>query len=198
MALGFTVFFISIYPNLNLIKNNYDYYNERGIYEVMNSHPVLAIDGNSTWRLVLWEQVLVDHFPRNLFGIGLGTPMMKYFPVEDYNKLHTLPYVLGAHNSYIYLFGRLGIVYLVLIGLIYTTVFKEYFYHKRFYYGNNQALAFWSFFAVSVIALFNPALESPIIAAGYWLTLGFVARAIHMRVHSSLNNKRQFENISYS
>jgi hypothetical protein len=177
----FILFFIYINPNLNIINNNYNYYSDAAIHEVMDSHPLLGLDGNSTWRLVLWEQVIVDHFPHNLAGIGLGTPMMRYFPVEDYTKLDTLPYVLGAHNSFIYLFGRLGIVYLILIGLVYVTVFKEYFYFKKYYYANSQVFLFWSFFAITMIALFNPALESPIYAAGYWLVLGLVARSVHQR-----------------
>ncbi|HYC30440.1 MAG TPA: hypothetical protein VEB42_16510, partial [Chitinophagaceae bacterium] len=90
-------------------------------------------------------------------------------------------YVLGGHNSYIYLFARLGIVYLLITVYIYGTVFKEYFHHKKYYLANNQALVFWSFFTMSIIALFNPALETPIYASAYWMLLGFTARAIYNR-----------------
>jgi len=177
----FVVFFIAVQPNLNLIARHYNYYSDKAIHEVMNSNMLLHLDGNSTWRLVLWKQVIVDHFPANIFGIGFGTPMMRYFPVEDYTKLATLPYVIGAHNSFIYLFGRLGIVFPLLMGIIYIRIFREYFYFKRYYYSNSHIFIFWSFFAVTVIALFNPALESPIYASGYWLILGFTARAINNR-----------------
>ncbi|MBC7851707.1 MAG: hypothetical protein H7Y31_18330, partial [Chitinophagaceae bacterium] len=159
----------------------YSVYNQRGIYDVINSHPLLGIDGNSTWRLVLWKQVLVDKFPQNLVGIGFGTPMMKYFPVEDFKKTESLPYVLGAHNSFIYLFGRLGLIYLIITAYMYAHILKEYFYFKTYYYHTRHILLFWAFFAVSIIALFNPALESPIYASGYWLILGFTARAIAER-----------------
>ena len=60
-------------------------------------------------------------------------------------------------------------------------IFREYFYHKVYYYANNQILIFWSFFAATIIASFNPALESPIYAGAYWLLLGFIARAIYNR-----------------
>ncbi len=179
--IAFFLFFIYFQPNLALIANRYNPFNEVGIYDVINSHPLLAIDGNSTWRLVLWKEVLVDNFPGNIIGLGFGTPVMKYFPVEDYDKLATLPYVLGAHNSYIYLFGRLGIVYVILAAYIYITVFKEYFYYHSYYVKNNQALIFLSFFAISIIAFFNVALETPIYASGYWILLGFTARCIHER-----------------
>ena len=181
LLVGFAIVFIYLHPNLNMISDNWAFRTDKPIHRVMDSHPLLDIDGNSTWRLVLWNQLLVDDFPRNLFGLGFGTPVLKYYPVEDYNKLHTLPYVLGGHNSYVYLFARLGIVYLVLTLYIYVTVFKEYFYHKDWYRSNNLILVFWSFFTVTMIALFNPVLESPIYASAYWMLLGFTARAIYNR-----------------
>jgi hypothetical protein len=177
----FVAMFIYLHPNLASISYKFAFYTDNPIYHVMRSHPLLKIDGNSTWRLVLWNQLLVDDFPGNLFGLGFGTPALKYYPVEDYSKLHTLPYVLGGHNSYVYLFARLGIVYLLATLYIYIVVFKEYFYHKAYYFANNQVLIFWSFFSMSIIALFNPALETPIYASAYWMLLGFTAKAIHDR-----------------
>lgn len=179
--LGFSLFFIYIQPNLNLIAKKFSPYNDNGIIEVRASNPILAMDPNSTWRLVFWKQIIIDHFPTNLFGLGFGTPVMKYFPVEDSKKIPTLPYVLGAHNSYVYLFGRLGIIYLLFLLVIYPIIFKEYFYFKDYYYKNKAILIFWSFFAITIIALFNPTLESPIYAVAYWLILGFLAKAIHNR-----------------
>lgn len=181
----FTVFFIVIQPNLNIISLHYNYQNTEAIHEVMNSNPLLSIDGNSTWRLVLWKEVIVDHFPVNILGLGFGTPMMKYFPVQDYSKIPSLPYVIGAHNSFVYLFGRLGIVYLFLMCIIYRAIFKDYFYHKTYYYFNKSILIFWSFFAITIIALFNPVLESPIFSGVYWLILGLVARCIIKRKYDS-------------
>lgn len=175
------ILFIYLIPYLSLISAHYSPYTSTGIYDVINSNKILSLDGNSTWRLVLWKQVLIDHFPGNLFGIGFGTPMFNYYPVEDYAKLSSLPYVLGAHNSYVYLFGRLGLPYVLLMLAVYIQVFREYFYHKAYYYANNQILIFWSFFAATIIASFNPALESPIYSGAYWLLLGFSARAIYNR-----------------
>ncbi len=195
LLIGFTIVFIYLQPNLSLIANRFDINTYNGIYDVMKSNPLLSLDGNSTWRLVLWKQVLVDHFPGNLFGIGLGTPMMKYYPIEDFSKLASLPYVLGAHNSFIYLFGRLGIIYVVLTMVMYTDIFKEYFRHKLYYYANNGILLFWSFFAITVIALFNPALESPIYASAYWMLLGFTARLIYNR---KKEYKQRFEDSIYT
>lgn len=188
--LAFICVFIYLLPNLDLIKLRYSPYTYNAIYDVINSHPLLAIDGNSTWRLVLWKQIIVDLFPYNLLGFGFGTPLLRYYPVEDFSKLDSLPYILGAHNSYVYLFGRLGLIYILLILGIYAKIFKEYFYHKVYYLANKQNLIFLSFFAISVIALFNPTLESPIYAGMYWLLLGFTARCIHDRHYSTEYNPR--------
>ena len=179
--IAFALFFVSILPNLDIIRINYNPYSDRAIHEVMDSHPLLGMDGNSTWRLVLWKQVIFDHFPGNMFGLGFGTPVMQYYPVEDVEKIPSLPYVLGAHNSYVYLFGRLGVVYVfILLALLIKTA-REFFYYKSYYYQNKTILVFFSFFAVSIIALFNPALETPIYASAYWLILGLLARVIRSR-----------------
>lgn len=175
------VLFIYLQPHLGLIKNHFTPRSSRAIEEVMASNPLLRIDGNTTWRLVIWNQILVDNFPANLVGIGLGTPMLNAYPVEDFSKLAALPYTMGGHNSFIYLFGRLGIPFLILIALIYVIVFKEYFYQKQYYYSTNQILVFWSFFAISVMALFNPILESPLFASGYWMLLGFISYCVCKR-----------------
>ena len=191
-AVCFAGVFIYLLPYLSLIANRYTPYmpyNEIGIYDVINSHPLLGLDGNNTWRLVLWKQILVDDFPSNIFGLGFGTPALKYYPVEDLNKIPSLPYVLGAHNSYIYLFGRLGIVYVILAAAIYWVVCWEYFKKRKYYLANNQLLIFLSFFAISVIALFNTVLESPVYAAGYWLLLGFTGRCIADRKRSINRNE---------
>jgi hypothetical protein len=181
LLVGFIILFFYLVPYLDIIRLHYNYYDTGAIHEVMRSNRILGIDGNNTWRLVLWKEIVVDHFPANLFGIGFGTPALKYFPVEDYSKLETLPYLLGSHNSFVYLFGRLGLVWVFLIVPIYRCIFREYFYHKTYYYANRQIGLFWSFFAITVIATFNPTLESPIYSGAYWLLLGFVARCINIR-----------------
>jgi hypothetical protein len=176
----FTMFFIYMHSYISIIYT----FNKQDNYiidRVEQVHPLLAMDPNNTWRLILWDQILIDNFPDNLFGLGFGTPVLKYFPIEDYNKLASLPYVVGGHNSYIYLFGRLGIVFVILILLIYNEVFRDFFTYRKTYQLSGDYLIFCSFFAITIIALFNPVLETPIFAGTYWLSLGFVARAIHGR-----------------
>jgi hypothetical protein len=178
---SFAIIFVFLIPGLSTIAINYSYSDNSAIYQVMKSHPLLGIDGNSTWRLVLWKQIIVDHFPANIFGMGFGTPVLKYFPIEDFTKVPALPYILGAHNSFVYLFGRLGIVYVILMLVIYRQIFKEYFYFKSFYYKSKGILIFWSFFAISIVAAFNPVLESPVFSGSYWFFLGLLVRVINQR-----------------
>jgi O-antigen ligase len=181
MILSFAVLFIYLKPYLDNIVVGYSHYTYVGIMNVIKSHPILAIDGNSTWRLVLWKEIIIDAFPQNIFGLGFGTPAFKYFPVEDYSKLSALPYVIGAHNSFVYLFGRLGIVFLLLITPVYIKIFKEYFHFRQYYRDTKELLIFYSFFSFTLISLFNPTLESPIYASGFWFILGLLAKSIFNR-----------------
>lgn len=187
--IGFTiavVLFIIAIPYITINPKHYSHYNSIAIYEVINSHPIFALDPNSTWRLVIWKQLIIDLFPNNIIGIGMGTPALKYHPVEDYSKLDTLPYVLGGHNSFVYLFARLGILYIIFTILIYNIIIKEYFRYKEYYIKQKHHLIFYSFIAITFIALFNPTLESPIYASSYWFLLGFLAKAIYLRQKNEL------------
>lgn len=175
----FALFFMYLAPYIATIHH----YTMRDdvIKVVSRTHPILGKDPNNTWRLILWYQIIVDNFPANILGIGFGTPLLHYFPIEDWKKLPSLPYVVGAHNSFIYLFGRLGIVFVIIIALIYRVIFKEYFYYRSFYIKTKGNFIFLSFFAITIIALFNPVLETPIFAGSYWLILGFLTKTIYNR-----------------
>jgi hypothetical protein len=184
----FAIVFIYLIPYLSIISHHYNYYTDDAISEVRASNRLLRVDANNTWRLILWKQIIVDNFPKNLLGLGFGTPAITYFPIEDYTKIASLPYLIGAHNSFIYLFGRLGFLFILLIVPIYRDIFREYFYQKAYYYANNGILIFWSFFAVTIVVSFNPALESPIFAGAYWLILGLTAACIRERTLTNSNH----------
>jgi hypothetical protein len=179
--LAFAALFIYLIPYLTMDPDVYSHFDVQGIHGVMHAHPILAVDPNNTWRLVIWKQLLVDLYPSNILGIGFGTPALQYYPVGDYSKLKDLPYVLGAHNSFIYLAARLGLFTLLIFGFIYARVFKEYYRYRHYYYSNLYVLFFFSFFAMTIITLFNPVLESPIYATTYWLFLGVVSKVIDIR-----------------
>jgi O-antigen ligase len=90
-------------------------------------------------------------------------------------------HVMGSHNTYLTVSSRLGLLYPVLLVLIYRLVFKEFYYWFGYHNYKRDLLIFVSFFTVTIIGLFNLLLESPIYASLYWMLLGFVARAIEAR-----------------
>ncbi|MEI6947673.1 hypothetical protein V9K67_10800 [Paraflavisolibacter sp. H34] len=176
---AFTLLFMYLSPALSVM---YDLTMQDDVIRAVRAaHPLLDKDPNNTWRLMLWHQILVDKFPMNLIGMGFGTPLLQYYPIEDISKAASLPYVVGGHNSFVYLYGRLGLLVLVPLALIYRDVLREYFYYKRVYRANQGQLLFFSFFAITVVAVFNPTLETPIFAGSYWLILGLLAKTIEQR-----------------
>lgn len=172
--------FVWLLPDLSIDPRVYSYYNEMGIWELISRRDVFKLDPNTTWRLVIWKQLIIDQFPANLIGIGFGTPALQFFPVEDYDKLQTLPYVLGGHNSFIYLFCRLGVPFLIFSAFVYHQVFRMFFTVKG---DSNSIQMFYllAFLSISTIALFNPVLETPIYASIFWIALGLVSRSTEAR-----------------
>jgi hypothetical protein len=164
---------------------------------VMLQHPLLLIDGNSTWRLVFWYRMIVENFPMNLIGIGFGTPLIDYEPglttVSGGNTDEHDAHVIGAHNTYLTVAVRLGVLFLLFVLLVYAKVFKEYYNHFKYYTSRGYFIYFWAFFAISIIGLFNLTLESPIYASLYWVLLGFVARVIEIRKNEALQPIKQVE-----
>jgi O-antigen ligase len=155
------------------------------VQKVYADNLVLQIDYNSSWRAILWYRSLVEKFPENLLGIGFGTPILEYKEKRnsadsDYDDEHDA-HVIGMHNTYITLFVRLGIFYLFIIILIFNCVFKEFYRYRNYYFQVNQIRIFLFFFSVAIIGLFNLIKESPIGASLFWVSLGFVAKAIENR-----------------
>lgn len=169
--------FAWLVPDLSIDSSRYSYYNEVGIWELISRRDLFRLDPNTTWRLVLWKQLLVDQFPANLLGIGFGTPALQFFPIEDYDKLSTLPYVLGGHNSFVYLFCRLGLLFLGIFACLYHFVFS-YFFQLRAEMNSKSFFYLLAFLSISTVALFNPVLETPVYASVFWIALGLVSRSI--------------------
>lgn len=162
---------------------------------VYKNNKILNADPNSSWRMVYWYRVVVENFPENLLGIGFGTPYLPYVPGKNttespYDDEHDA-HLTGTHNSFITLFVRLGILVLPFFFFLYTIILKEFYRFKQYYVANHHIVFFMGFFAISIIALFNPVLETPMYAGLYWFFLGLVAKSIYER-------KLQYENTSGS
>lgn len=181
---GFAAIIVGfIYFTPNIEKYNEAPYSVIGnVKAVAESHQLLNLDGNSTWRIVFWYRVVVERFPENIFGIGFGTPLLPYIKNVDTIELeHDDEYdmhVSGAHNTYLTLGLRLGVLFFLILGFIFHHVLKYYYQQKQFLIEHQRLFYFYSFFTVAAVGLFNLVLESPTVASLFWGFLGITAAII--------------------
>ncbi|MFN5170111.1 MAG: O-antigen ligase family protein [Cyclobacteriaceae bacterium] len=186
---AFAFIFIEATPYLKLYRHNSQFL-FGNVHYVYAHHPWFQIDHNTSWRMVLWYRSLVELFPKNLIGIGVGTPIIPYLPAVNttglpYSDEH-LAHVIGAHNTFISIFVRFGIVSLALIFLIYYVVLREFYDFRTYYRANRNDFAlFVSFLTISIVGLFNVVIETPTLAAVFWVSLGFVSRAVYSRKNNN-------------
>jgi len=152
-------------------------------------HPYFQIDKNSSWRLIFWYRTVIEPFPGNLLGVGIGTPLLPYMPNVTTTDLifddEYIAHVIGTHNTFITIFTRFGLISILALFIIYRNVFREFFLYKGYYLNNkNDAGLFLSFITLTCVGLFNLLIESPTLASLYWISLGFVAQAISQRQKS--------------
>ncbi len=181
LALGIVATFLYLSPFLKHYKEgNYTLFGN--VIAVYNSNPIFQIDHNTSWRTIFWYRTVVEKFPENLVGIGFGTPLIPYRKGEKTTESNRYDehdaHVTGAHNTFITLFTRMGLPFLVLILYLYNTVLKEYFRYRRYYTEKNLNQYFWSFFILTIVGFFNLLLETPTLAANYWIVFGFIAGMI--------------------
>jgi len=183
--LGFVLLFAAAVPYLKYYKTNTTLF-FGDVVSVYNKHPYFNLDHNTSWRFIFWYRTVVEPFPQNLAGIGVGTPLLPYLPNQTTTDLNYpdeyIAHVIGTHNTFITLFVRFGIASTLLFALIYRSVFREFFIYKKYYRSHkNDFSLFMAFFALTGVGLFNLLLETPTLASLYWVSLGFVAQAIYIR-----------------
>lgn len=186
-GVAFVIFFSLAVPYLKLyhtdstkLFGNVEY--------VYSQHPLFQLDANTSWRFILWYRAVVENFPNNLTGIGIGTPLLPYTEGATTQTTGTTDeywaHVSGLHNTFITLFYRFGILFIVIIALIYRQVMREFFIHKKYYlHHRNDFSLFIGFVVLTMVGLFNLLLDSPTLASLYWVSLGFVAKAINVRFY---------------
>lgn len=186
--LCFFVGFGAIIVGFTYFTPNIEKYNEApysvigNVKAVAESHELLNLDGNSTWRVVFWHRVVVERFPENIIGIGFGTPLLPFIKNVDTIELeHDDEYdmhVSGVHNTYLTLGLRLGVLFFLILGFIFHHLLKYYYKQKRFLIEHQRLFYFYSFFTVAAVGLFNLVLESPTVASLFWGFLGITAAII--------------------
>lgn len=171
---GFFIFLFSLRV-VGYIYNDFFYINDA----FQNIFP--SIDPNLIWRLMFWAYLLDQYSIYNSFaGIGFGTklfdsqiaPSFIYF--QDMNRVlsSALEYTLGPHNSFFYIFIRLGIVGLLPILVIFSEIL--YRFYSVQYKTTLNIFLMASFLLVSIAALFNVVLASPLYASVFWIITGMV------------------------
>jgi hypothetical protein len=190
-VLVFSFFFYNFSSNLSLYNTGrYQLYGQKGgIDNVVKTHKIFQLDYNSTWRAVFWYRVVVENYPKNLIGIGFGTPLIYYkIGAHSSDSKHSDEYdahVTGCHNTYLTLFVRLGIPFIVFLLIIYYYVMNFYYSNRKLIIEKNDEGIFWAFFIVTIIGLFNLFLETGTAASIYWILLGFVSKIIYNSVNET-------------
>lgn len=154
------------------------------MHAVVTSHKIFTFDGNTTWRAILWYRAIVERSPENLWGIGFGTPLLPYregMHVQYFHEMHKYApigsaeyeiHVSGVHNTYLTLFLRLGLLFVVFLGILYYKIFSFFYRFKEDLRKEGLIVLVFSFFAISIIGFFNLVLESSIYASLFWVLLG--------------------------
>ena len=151
------------------------------IDDILRMNSLFAIDGNATIRLLIWGYLFFEVFLNNLFGIGLGTTFISHH--ITYGKLNMtiqdpyLEYTLGAHNSFLTILIRFGIIGLLPFIFLYLKLIKDFIRDKESRQDSIIIFFYYAFFITTCIALLNVVLESPKQASLYWGTLGMLYQA---------------------
>ncbi len=190
--ISFSALFMYLSPYFAKYKENAQGNHLFGnLHYVYQHSKILQIDHNTSWRMVYWYRLLVEDFPENIFGKGIGTPYLPYIEGKDtaesnYDDKHDA-HTTGSHNTYVSMFARFGVSILLFFFLLYTYILKDFYRNKIYYTQKGDVLFFVAFFTVSVIGLFNPFLETPTYSGLYWFFLGAVAKSIFNRQFANEN-----------
>jgi len=152
-----------------------------GIDDMVLENVLFRIDGNATTRLFMWSYLFYNVFLDNLLGIGLGTVLFPFDFIKGDLNIATiydpyLEYTLGAHNSFLAILVRFGVLGILPFVGFYWKLINEFIADKK--KKDNRLLFFYfAFFMITGSALLNVILESPMHASLYWGTLGILYQA---------------------
>ena len=178
VAVGVGIWFILyLKPYLGILMTD-------GIWVAMSRSEILQLDGNSTTRFFMWSWLIFERFYENVFGIGLGTAMLEIPFLKDLNMGNVvksdplIEYTLGAHNSFIGIMVRFGLIGIIPFICLYWRIINSFTNDKIFYSHSKVFFFYYAFFIITGCAMLNVVLESPIHASLYWGVLGLLYQAI--------------------
>lgn len=138
---------------------------------------------DTTWRLMFWGYELTQQLPSHLlFGIGFGTPLFNpsnpHLWFVLYSNSESSPYftyTLGTHNFLVDLIIRLGVLGLLPIIFIYLIIFNTVRLHPLNWLSE---ACFVTFILITVGALCNVVLITPLYATTFWIFLGMLYQSL--------------------
>ena len=174
-SLSMPLAFIKPYLDILVGQNNIK------IGDVINMHPVFALDVNTTMRIFMWGYLFFEVFLNNIFGIGLGTVLLPRYFVWNKMQLYIydphLEYTLGAHNSFLTILVRFGIIGFLPFIFLYIKLIKDFLKVKQRKRDSSVLYFYYAFFIITGCAMLNVVLESPMHASLYWGILGMLYQA---------------------
>lgn len=149
---------------------------------VVRLNPLFLVDPNATTRIFMWCYLFFKVFLQNLFGIGLGTILLPHdFVWEDLRMWFQddpyYEYTLGAHNSFVTVAVRFGIIGIAPFIVLYWKLIKDFLKERALSRDSRLYFFYASFIMITGIASLNVVLESPLLASFYWGILGILYKA---------------------
>lgn len=175
---SFGTFLTPILLALALLVVNYLLF-FHGFLKYTYDYTAWLMDSNTAWRLTLWSHILCDLFAESpLLGIGFGSRIFEhglYFVSFGSSHDAHLPFTMGAHNSFLQLLARMGIVGTFFILALYRQIFKHI---NDIIDDFDLRGLFYSFMLLTIAALFNVVLETPLYAGIYWTIVGMLWKGL--------------------
>lgn len=175
--IGLVVFFlIYMKPYLSLILKP-----EIKLDQLKEINYIFALDGNSTIRFFMWSYLFFEVFVKHPFGIGLGTTMLPKNYLWDDLRLWLfdphIEYTIGAHNSFITILVRFGILGIIPFVVLYWKLIGDFIKDRERKENSNILFYYYSFFIITGCAMVNVVIESPIHSSLFWGILGILYQA---------------------
>lgn len=136
-------------------------------------------DSNMYWRLNYWYYLISSTLQNDpIFGLGFARKLFDisnddlwWLIIGGTGDNTVVEYILGPHNSLIYIFARTG-----LIGFIIFVTFLSSMFRILWIDGRIGLIS--AFVIINVSMLLNVILESPIWALNYWLIMGLIYKEV--------------------
>ncbi len=126
-------------------------------------------DGNSAWRLDIWERGIRYGLEHPLVGAGFGPSMGDTFGIGASDRI-------DPHNSYVAILYRMGLPGILAFGTLWVSIIRGTFVRCRSEKCSilTLGMALAAHAAAAIFAAFNVALEGPYMGVPFWMSLALL------------------------